>query len=110
MNEPVPGPSGPGSVILDLGPGTGALVLHTPPELDGREIEISLAGTAPAHRTHSRVRPRQAARHTQYAAVYPQVEVGIYTVWDDEDTPALTVAIHGGRVTTAWWPGCSRQP
>ena len=35
------GPSGPGSVVLDIGPGTGALVLYTPPACDGAEIEIS---------------------------------------------------------------------
>jgi hypothetical protein len=47
MTEPVPAPSSPGSVILDLGPGTGALVLHTPPGLDGQEIEISPSGGDP---------------------------------------------------------------
>jgi hypothetical protein len=52
MHEPAPGPSSSGSVVLDLGPGIGALVLHTPPELDGREIEISPLGSTPARRTH----------------------------------------------------------
>jgi len=107
MREPVPGPSGPGSVVLDLGPGVGALVLHTPPELDGREIEVSPADGTAAGRTHARVRPRDAGRHTQYAAVYPQLAAGRYTVWQDDVTPAATVTIHGGQVTTAWWPGYS---
>ena len=41
MGEHALGPSGPGTVVLDLGAGVGALVLYTPPDLDGREIEIS---------------------------------------------------------------------
>ena len=109
MTEPVPGPSGPGSVVLDLGPGVGALVLRAPRELDGREIEISPQASDPPHRTHARIRPRETGNRTQYAAVYPQLAAGTYTIWDD-DTPVTTVTIHGGQVTTAWWPGCSPQP
>ena len=104
MPEPAPGPSSPGSVILDLGPGIGALVLHAPPDLDGREIEISPHGRTTAPRTHSRVRPRNIGRQTQYAAVYPQLPAGTYTIWDHDDTPAATVTIHGGQVTATWWP------
>jgi hypothetical protein len=104
MHEPVPGPSRSGSVVLDLGPGVGALVLHAPPELDGREIEISRLGSTPAHRTHSRVRPRKTGR-TQFAAVYPQLAAGTYTLWNHDGNPALTVIVRSGQVTTAWWPG-----
>lgn len=110
MHEHVPGPSGSGSVVLELGPGVGALVLHTPRDLDGREIEVSPLGGTTVRRTHSRVRPRTAGRGTQYAAVYPQLAAGTYTVWDDAVTPIATVTIHGGRVTTAWWPGYSPPP
>ncbi len=104
MHEHLPGPSGPGSVVLELGPGVGALVLHTPPELDGREIEVSPLGGATAGRTHSLVRPRTIGRGTQYAAVYPQLAAGTYALWDDV-APVATVTIHGGEVTTARWPG-----
>jgi hypothetical protein len=103
MNERVPGPSSSGSVVLELGPGVGALVLHTPQELDGREIEISPAGP-PGPRTHSQVRPRHTAGGTQYAAVYPQLASGDYTIWKDDRTPASTVTINSGQVTTALWP------
>ena len=106
MPEPAHGPSASGSVVLQLGPGIGALVLHTPPELDGTEIEISLADADPAaRRTHSQVRPRVTPGGRQYAAVYPDLAAGDYTVWRDARTPALTVTVDGGRVTTAWWPG-----
>jgi hypothetical protein len=58
----------------------GALVLHTPRELDGREIEVSPVGGTAVRRTHSLVRPRATGRHTLYAAVYPQLAAGTYTV------------------------------
>ena len=110
MHEHLPGPSGPGTVVLELGPGVGALVLHTPPELDGREIEVSPAGGAAAGRTHSLVRPRTTGSGTQYAAVYPQLAAGTYTVWDDPVTPVATITIQGGQVTMARWPGSSALP
>jgi len=106
MAESVPGPSGSGSVVLDLGPDTGAMVLHTPPELDSREIEISRrADGAPRSRTHSRVRQRHTPGGVQYAAVYPELAAGEYLVWRDTTTSAMTVTIAGGQVTTAYWPG-----
>jgi hypothetical protein len=106
MAEPAHGPSASGSVVLQLGPGIGALVLHTPPELDGTEIEISRADAGPAaRRTHSQVRPRVTPGGRQYAAVYPDLAAGDYTVWRGASTPALSVTVDGGRVSTAWWPG-----
>lgn len=104
MTETVPGPSTSGSVVLDLGPGQGALVLHTPPELDGVEIDISPCGGQPGHRTHSQVRQRLTAGTVQYAAVYPSLAAGDYILWQDPTTRAMTVTIVGGEVTTARWP------
>ena len=100
MTEAAYGPSGHGTVVLDLGPDTGALVLHAPHELDGAEIDISPCGS-PDRRTHSMVRPRHTAGNTQYAAVYPGLAPGDYTVWHDHVTPALTVTIAEATVTTA---------
>jgi hypothetical protein len=126
MHEPALGPSFSGSVVLELGPGIGALLLHTPPELDGAEIEISPVdesahghdhaddhgqphdhdhGHQPGHRTHSQVRPRQTANGTRYAAVYPGLAAGKYTVWRDASRQALDVVIESSQVTIAWWPG-----
>jgi len=103
MTEAAAGPSGPGTVILELGPGVGALVLYTPAELDGREIEISPDDPG-ARRTHSQVRPRHMATGTRYAAVYPDLATGPYTVWADEQHPAGRVDIAGGRITNWSWP------
>jgi len=104
MTESVAGPSGPGTVVLELGADVGALVLLTPAELDGREIEISLEGHPAGRRTHSRVRPRHMPAGTRYAAVYPDLPAGAYTIWADQESRAGSVVIAGGRVTNWSWP------
>ncbi len=104
--EPVAGPSGSGTVVLELGPGAGALVLHAPAEMNGAEIDISLAGRD-GHRTHSMVRPRHVAGGTRYAAVYPALPPGEYTIWQDRATLVATVTVGDGVVTTVTWPEAS---
>ena len=104
MTEEIWGPSGPGTVVLELGPGVGALILHTPAELDGREIEISHEEAVTGRRTHSMVRPRHMTTGTRYAAVYPDLPAGPYTVWTDEQSAAGRVVVAGGRVTNWSWP------
>ena len=103
MTEQTRGPSGPGTVVLELGAGVGALVLYTPAELDGREIEISPDDRG-GRRTHSQVRPRHMPAGTRYAAVYPDLAAGPYTIWADEELPAGQVEIAEGRVTNWSWP------
>ena len=115
------GPSAAGSVVLDIGSETGALVLLAPAWLDGAEIEISVAEDPVGRRTHSRVRKRHAAGaaasdgpgtrpgagpggSVSYAAVYPGLVAGTYTIWRDTRTPAGTVEIGGGQVATWHWP------
>jgi hypothetical protein len=83
---------------MEVGAGVGALILYTPAELDGREIEISRDGGV--RRTHSRVRPRHVPAGTRYAAVYPGLPAGQYTVWGDPGRSAATVTIAGGQVTS----------
>jgi hypothetical protein len=103
MHERPAGPSTSGSVVLELGPGIGALVLRTPPELDGAEIEISLVNQ-PGKRTHSQVRRRITRGGTLFAAVYPNLVAGEYAIWRDLRTQVLGVTVDGGQVTTASWP------
>jgi hypothetical protein len=104
------GCSRPGSVVLDLGPGAGALVLYTGPDLAGAEIEISPKALA-ARRTHAQVRQRGSRQphgpghaEVSYAAVYASLAAGRYTIWRDADTPAGTLTITGGQVTEWHWP------
>jgi hypothetical protein len=104
MTEPAAGPSGPGTVIMELGAGIGALILYTPADMDGEEIEISCDGPG-SRRTHSQVRPRHLPGETRYAAVYPGLPAGRYTLWRDGPSPAVTVTVTGGQVSTCHWPG-----
>jgi hypothetical protein len=102
MSEPVmTGATGPGTVVLDLGPGAGALILYATASLAGAEIEISRDG---APRTHARVRPRHLPGQTRYAALYPGLPAGRYTVWHG-DRPAATVIVTAGQVSDCRWPG-----
>ena len=103
MTEYTPGPSSAGSVVLDVGPGVGALVLHTPAELDGQEIEISPVGAPGARRTHSQVRERRTAGGASFAAVYPGLSSGDYTIWRDAATPAGVITVESGSVASYRW-------
>jgi hypothetical protein len=103
--ETVAGPSASGSVVLDLGPGIGALVLHAPPGLDGRELDIARRELPSMAITHSLVRPRHTAAGVQHAAVYPDLRPGDYVIKLDGERTELPVTIVAGQVTTASWPG-----
>ena len=103
MSEHVPGPSHCGSVVLNVGAGIGALVLHVPADLDRREIEISAHASPAAPRSHSQVRERRTAGLVQYAAVYPDLTAGDYTIWRDAATVLGVVTIEGGHVTSYQW-------
>jgi hypothetical protein len=104
MTEPKLGPSPAGSVVLDIGGDTGALILHTPAEMLGREIDVTPASAPGAHGTHSLVRERRVSGTTSYAAVYPALPAGDYIIWRDRATPVGTVTITGGQVTRHHWP------
>lgn len=107
MNEPAYGPTGPGAVALDIGGEIGTLILYTPAELLGAEIEISPRAPA-AKRTHAAVRERHTPNRTCYAALYPGLPAGEYTIWQDHGKPLATITITGGQITHHKWP--SRLP
>ena len=96
------GPTNAGTVMLDLGADTGALVLYTPADLLGAEIEISPLGPG-APRTHAAVRARPVPGGTRYAVVYEGLAAGDYTLWRNHDTPGGQVTIVGGQVTSHRW-------
>lgn len=118
MSEHNYGPSAVGSVVLNLGEDIGALIIEADAGLLGAEIEISpLDDSRPDRdhhhgdhhdhhhgkhqdRTHSMVRERHTLPHSRYDAVYPDLRAGRYTIWRDADTPAATVTIIGGQITT----------
>ena len=108
MSEPRYGPTGAGVVLLELGAGIGALILHVPAELNGTEIDISRSGEPGAPRTHAQVRERPAGGAVSYAALYPGLEPGTYSVWRDERTVATTVTVTGGQIASCRWPSADQ--
>lgn len=96
------GPSSEGSVMLDIGGNNGALIIVTAPERAGHEIEICRTGLG-ARRTHVAVRERRSPGGSRYAAIYPSLPSGEYTVWHADGRPADTVTILGGEVTQLNW-------
>jgi hypothetical protein len=97
------GTSEMGSVVLDIGGDRGAAIVHTPPSLDGLEIEIRRRGAA-WDGTHVAVRPRRIPDGVVYAAVFPELQQGDYEVrirGGVPDETAATVSVQGGRVSQA---------
>jgi hypothetical protein len=85
------------AVVLDIGDDVGALVLYTPAEMFGHEIEVSPLGPPgrDTRRTHSAVLERGHNGRVFYAAVYPELAAGDYQVHVDGN-PRFT--IHPGNV------------
>ena len=77
------------AVVLDIGDDVGALVLYTPAELFGHEIEVSPLGSN-TRRTHSAVLERSLNGRVFYAAVYPELPAGDYEVHAD-GSPRFTI-------------------
>ena len=88
----------PEHVMLDLGPGVGALVLHTGADLHGKEIEISPTGRD-GERSHKQVHERPVAGRPLYGAVFDGLAVGDYTLWLDDRPLRRHVAVAGAAVT-----------
>ncbi|WP_084724634.1 hypothetical protein [Streptacidiphilus melanogenes] len=101
-HPPLPAPSHEGSVVLDIGAGTGALVIHATDADDGLEIHASPADR-PEQRTHAAVRPRHLPDRTLYAAVLTPLPTGRYTVWQRDDTPHGSVDVTEGQVSDYRW-------
>jgi len=101
-----PGPSGAGTVVLDIGPGVGAAVVRMPGHMHGLEIEYRAAGD-PWRGKHMAVRERQGAGVTQYAAIFGPLPIGVYEfrVRSSEGAePDLVVTVAEASVASASWP------
>lgn len=89
-------------VMVDVGPGAGALVIYTREELRGQEIEISPEGKD-EHRVHTDVLRRRTAGDYLCAAVFGSLPEGEYRLWHDTLTSTTKVRIVGGTVTEVDW-------
>ncbi|MFC5910590.1 hypothetical protein [Streptacidiphilus monticola] len=102
-HAPLPPPSQPGSVVLDIGSDTGALLIHTDALHDGVEIEVSPMGDD-ARRTHAAVRPRHLPSGTVYSALITPLPAGHYTLWLNADEDCGRVEVTGAHVSEVHWP------
>ena len=101
------GPSDAGAVVLDIGPGAGAVGLRTGRHLCGREIEIRRDGTTWTGQ-HVAVRERTGARASQFAAIFGGLAGGRYELrvsGGGPGSPSLFVDVPDAEVTVADWPG-----
>ena len=89
-------------VVLDLGDGVGALVVHTGPELLGAEIEISPTGKD-SEREHKQVLCRRMGATVATVLVFDNLPEGDYTLWLDGNARTRAVHVRGGSVTELDW-------
>jgi hypothetical protein len=86
------------SVALDIGAGSGALILYPSEHLRGREIEISrLDGHE--HRVHTGVHERTTQARSRLTAIFGSLPAGEYVVWEDAITAGPVVIVPDGAVT-----------
>jgi hypothetical protein len=89
-------------VMVDVGPGAGALVIYTGEELRGEEIEISPIGDD-AQRVHTDVLRRRIASGPVWAAVFGSLAEGDYHLWHKSLTAPREVRIVSEQVTEMDW-------
>ncbi len=104
--ETLPPPTGPGSVVVDIGGDIGAAVVTTPESLDGEEIEIR---PEPGEWTgkHVAVRPRPMPTGTIWAAFFESLKEGSYVVRVRFAPPGaveVPLEVVGARVAQIAWP------
>ena len=91
-----PAPSGP--AVLDIGGGTGALLVIVPAALLHTEIEVSPDGR-PDARTHTGVHERPMGGRQLAIALFPSLEAGTWTLWGSGPCATHSVEIADGQVT-----------
>ncbi len=105
--ETLPEPSGPGSVLVEIGGDVGAAIVTTPADLDGKEIEIR---PEPGEWVgeHVAVRPRPLPDRTIHAAFFESLHAGSYRVrvrFGPVGAIEVPLEVTGGRVSQLSWPG-----
>jgi hypothetical protein len=104
--EQLAGPSGQGTVVLDIGPHAGALVLYTVEDRTGAEIEIR-PGAGAWLGTHTAVRERHVPGRVLHAGVFGSLAEGTYDVrlkGGGRGSFELTVEVVAGSVTEVTLP------
>ena len=85
------------SVAIDVGAGTGALVIYPDERFREREIEISRVDGG-GRRVHTGVHERSALGGTMLTAIFGSLPAGDYVIWEDATTAGPTVTVPEGGV------------
>lgn len=85
------------SVALDIGAGSGALVLYPSDRFRGREIEISRRD-GQGRRVHTGVHERTTEVRSRLTAIFGSLPAGDYVVWEDVATAGPTVTVPDGAI------------
>jgi hypothetical protein len=97
------GPSGPASVMTDIGGDRGAAVLYVPEDLAGLEIEIREVGQ-PWDGTHTAVRERHVGSSVIWAAFFGSLAAGRHEVRvKGDDGRRVELRVEAGHVAEAMW-------
>ncbi len=92
------------ALLVDIGGDRGALVVYAPAHLDGREVEVALAGRpVPDHPLHNVVRPRRVGAEVVHAAVFPDLAPGEYLPHGGWTSPEGRLTVTAGRVVETRW-------
>lgn len=89
-------------VVVDIGEGVGALVLHAGADREWLEPQIHPVDN-PAACQHVWVLERIVASGSVYAAVFPSLREGRYGICSPDGITTQEVEIIGGKVTEARW-------
>ena len=89
-------------VVMDIGEETGSLVIYTPPEWAGLEIEISPKDDD-ARRVHTDVAERRVGQRSIFAAVYLPMPAGAYTIWAPAPHGPTKVTVAADTITEVDW-------
>jgi hypothetical protein len=92
----------PEFVVLDIGDGVGALIVHTGAELHGVEIEISPERDLAA-RCHKQVLERSIGGRPAFTAVFDALPAGAYALWRDGRPCARGVSVDAGAIAELDW-------
>jgi hypothetical protein len=96
------GSASSGPAVLDIGGGTGALLVIVPAALLGTEPEVSRGGR-PGKRIHTGVHERDSGGVRLPVALFPSLDAGTWTLWGQGPCATREVEIVDGRVTRVDW-------
>ena len=94
--------SHPEFVVLEIGDGLGALIVHTDADMHGVEVEIS-PSEDDSHRSHKQVLERFIGGQPAYTLVFDRLTAGTYTLWNDDVAVIREVLVRDGEIAELQW-------